>query len=121
YVSTTCGKYWSLRRTLTGANLATAPRTSSSFTPSSLSDWRLEGVSLGSVSNKPNIRIKFKFNSFADNNIYIDDINLLATPTGVTENPALDAGLDVYPNPAGDAFHIAFDLRKSEHAEVRIM
>jgi PKD repeat protein len=120
YVSTNCGKTWTLRKTLSGAALATTAQTTSSFIPTSASQWRLETVNILAYANKANLRIKFVFTSAADQNLYIDDINLTATPMGIDELAIAALNFDVYPNPASDNYHISFEMPQSDHAEIRI-
>jgi PKD repeat protein len=121
YVSTTCGKYWNLRRTLSGAQLSVNPVVSGSFTPTSQSQWGLFTLSnISTINNHSDARIKFEFTSGGDNNIYIDDINLTANPTGIEEDKIAALNFDVYPNPSNDRFSIVFEMPQFDKAELKI-
>jgi hypothetical protein len=121
YVSTNCGKTWNLRKSYSGSSMATTGVVASSFTPTSLSQWRLETINMNPYLNRTNIRIKFEFTSGTDNNLYIDDINLIGTPTGITEpTTASELNFEVYPNPASDLFNVAFELKAPGKTAVKV-
>jgi PKD repeat protein len=117
YVSTNCGQSWSLRQTISGASLSTAGVVSTSFVPTA-SQWVTKTVNLATVATSPSVLIKFRFTSDAGNNIYIDDINILAN-VGIDELENT-LGFNVYPNPSEDNTVIAFSLTESHHADIRI-
>ncbi len=119
-ISIDCGKTWTIRKTLAGSGLATTTNVLN-FVPSSTSQWALETVSLLSAFwGKPDVRFKFEFTSDGDNNLYIDDINITATPTGIEEPGASPLSFEIFPNPSNDVFNVSFDLLKSEKTEVKI-
>lgn len=121
YSSVNCGKSWTLRRSLSASQLATVANVSGSYTPASTADWALVTVSpLSTLNNKSNVRFKFEFLSAGDNNLYIDDVNLAATPVGIEEAAVAALSFDVYPNPSTDFFNIAFDMPSSDKGEVKI-
>jgi PKD repeat protein len=115
-----CGQGWAVRYNKTGASLETAPLTSSPFIPGAL-QWRTETVSLasGSISGKPSVRLKFEYTNDMGNNIYIDNINITGNITSVAENPEL-SDMEIYPNPADDKVHIAFNLEKNQIVRISI-
>ncbi|MCX6291038.1 MAG: zinc-dependent metalloprotease [Bacteroidetes bacterium] len=123
FTSTSCGRFWTQRKSLSGAQLATTSNVNSAFTPTSAAQWALISVPISGTSNKPDVRVKFQFTSGGDNNLYIDDINLSATSTGVgmMETAASELNFDVFPNPAGSAFSIAFEIPGNARTEVKIM
>ncbi len=119
-ISIDCGKTWTIRKTLAGAGLATTTNVLN-FVPSSTSQWALETVSLLSAFwGKPDVRFKFEFTSDGDNNLYIDDINITATSTGIEEPGVSPLSFEIFPNPSNDVFNVSFDLLKSEKTEVKI-
>jgi len=61
-----------------GTTLATAPATTSAFTPSGCSQWRTETVNLSGFEGEV-IRIKFINISGYGNNLYLDNISVQAT------------------------------------------
>ncbi len=120
-ISLDCGKSWTIRKTLSGSTLSTVATTIANFTPSSTSQWSLITVpSLSVFNGKPNTRFKFEFTSDGDNNLYIDDINITASPTGIEEPGISPLSFEIFPNPSSAIFNISFDLLKSEKTEVKI-
>jgi PKD repeat protein len=118
YVSTNCGVSWLLRWSKSGQTLATTSQHFNSFTPMS-SEWRQENVSIVPFSNKANVRFKFENVSAAGNNIYVDDININGTISGIEENYFAD-GLDVYPNPSSGKIYVEFSLHVSSHVTITL-
>jgi PKD repeat protein len=115
YVSTTCGETWSLRKVLSGAALSTAGVQSTSFTPTA-SQWVTQSVNLSSYAGQPNLYFMFRFTSDGGNNVYIDDINILAN-VGV-EDMESALNMNVFPNPADGTAFISFDM--VERADVTV-
>ncbi|HRE24268.1 MAG TPA: T9SS type A sorting domain-containing protein, partial [Bacteroidia bacterium] len=110
-VSTDCGATWSSVYNKAGAALSTTAAQTTSFTPSSASQWRAETVSLANYVGQPSVLFSFKATSGYGNNLYVDDINL----TGVTSVHQIEGvtSLLVYPNPATDVLNITATLEKS--------
>jgi len=63
-----------------GAALATAPATSSSFTPGSSSQWRKEAVDLSAFIGQSKVQLAFVGINDWGNNLYLDNISLLTSP-----------------------------------------
>lgn len=117
-VSTNCGQSWTLRKNLSGASLSTAGVVSSSFVPSA-SQWVTQSVNLSGYATQPDLFYKFVFTSNAGNNIYIDDINISATPDGVDELEN-NINFNVYPNPSENTAFVSFDLISKENVTVKL-
>ncbi len=121
YVSSDCGKIWSLRFAKTGTALSTGGLVSSNFVPAGTPDWRDETVSLAStsISTKPNVMIKFEYTYDNGNNIYIDDININGV-VGIHDQDAYDLNLNVYPNPGSDHTIVNFHLDNAQEILVSL-
>lgn len=119
YVSATCGKTWTIRKALTGTALATVAAQTSNFVPSA-TQWVNQTVTLGSYANQTDLFVKFAFTSGGGNNLYIDDINISATPLGVDEL-ANNINFNVYPNPAEEVTNINFNLINKEKVSVKLV
>ena len=120
YASRDCGDTWSLRRTLSGDALVTAPITTGSFTPNGPGQWGYNETSpIGSLFIVSNLRFKFLFESDGGNNLWIDDINITGSTTAVSEL-AGDASntLTVVPNPAHDRSVITAHLKDAGPVKV---
>ncbi len=121
YVSSDCGKTWFLRKNLVGSQLSTSPDAAGAFVPTSQSQWALISItSMPQINGQASARIKFEFTSDGNNNLYIDDINITADPTGIRETSSSPVNLSVYPNPAGDVFSVSFEMPSAGNVEVNI-
>ncbi|MCB9194900.1 MAG: T9SS type A sorting domain-containing protein [Flavobacteriales bacterium] len=108
-VSNDCGETWSVRKNISSSILATAPNTTSSFTPS-VSQWTDVNVTnITSTYWTSDFRFKISFYSGGGNNVYIDDINLSDASLGVYEVEQFGS-VSLYPNPANDQVNVNLDL-----------
>ena len=119
YVSTNCGKNWSIRKALTAATMAggNAPLTSI-FVPVA-GQWNTQNFVFTPAQTASNdVFVKFQFTSNGGNNIYIDDINI----TGATGIDEIENTLNynVYPNPAEENSVIEFSLLNKEKVSIKI-
>lgn len=125
-LSSDCGMTWTAKKTLVGNSLALSTDTSSKSWSPIASDWKtihLTSITSGFWTN--NTRVKFEFVGNGGNNIYLDDINLY--PSGPKTEIQLDllpaksiAQLAVFPNPAENELHIAFENQKEQVITVSI-
>jgi PKD repeat protein len=121
YISTDCGKSWTMRYFKKGTNLFTDTLTTTSYFPKYDSDWREETVNLTAPNiGSSNLRFKFQVTSGSGNNLYIDDINL-SLPSGIEENASTSLNLNIVPNPMNQTAEISFNLNKSENVRVEIL
>ena len=108
FVSTDCGSTFSLVYSKTDTALATTGIHTSAFVPLA-SEWRAESVDISPFMGQPHLQVRFYFRSgdsqHAGNHIYVDDINIIGTPTAVN-NIHSDDRVNVYPNPVKDNFTI---------------
>lgn len=111
-ISRDCGVSWQQRFVVTGTALHSAPATTTNFTPTA-SQWVTRTVSLTSsiFSNKPNIRVKIIYNNENGNSLYLDDINITAATTGISEAIAEELAFRAWPNPAQEAMNVRFELQ----------
>jgi hypothetical protein len=113
YSSSDCGATWTLRKSITGTQLANAGFWGTSFIPGSPSLWTTTTVNLSSLQI-PNIRFKFEYTSSDfSNNIYLDDINV----EGVLSTGEITSDyfvLSVYPNPVSSG---TITLRYFNHGD----
>lgn len=113
YFSNNCGQTWYPRLSRIGSALATnGGALVSSFTPNA-TQWRLETIALSTLfTTKPNFRVKFLVTSGNGNSVFIEDINLVSTTTGISEIPVSD-NLEIFPNPVTDQSILMLDLNKA--------
>ena len=121
WISSDCGKSWTRRYTKTGASLATTTSLiSGTYVPSS-TDWRTETFSVAPLAGQARGMVKFTVIDSSGNNIYIDDINIVSVPVGISE-PAIDEYFtQVFPNPgAGDA-QLTYGLFRNEEVTIQLL
>lgn len=120
YVSTNCGQTWTLRYSKSGSNMSTGGIVPFPFTPT-VSQWRSETVSLYPFQNMPDVRFKFQNTNRGGNNLFVDDINIHAIPTGIADHEmADDAEFTIFPNPASGQFDLEFFNEKVQKITFRI-
>lgn len=106
WISKDCGKVWNLRNEISGEELFTGGVVSGSevYVPAP-SDWVEANVPLYlDIYLTEEFQVRFEFKSGGANALYIDDINLQASPvTGVHNLESESAGIDVFPNPTTGA------------------
>lgn len=119
-VSTNCGATWVSMWTKAGAVLATAPATTSAFTPSA-TQWRAECIDLASYSGNNQVFVMFRGINGYGNNIYVDDINIsnVVCSVGILET-ATSNTIDVLPNPFDQFATINLNLVNTQEVAIEI-
>ena len=112
-VSTDCGNTYTPTGYLkAGAALATAPNSTTSWTPTQASQWRKDTLNLSAWVGQ-DISLKFVNISASGNNLYLDNINI-AEFSGINE-PSLNAAVNIYPNPSDNGiFNIVVNGIKNQ-------
>lgn len=119
-ISTDCGRTWQQRYMRSGGNLKTVNPQTSAFTPTNASQWRMETANLSSFASSSNVLIKFDFKGDGGNNVYVDDINVVSSFTGLDEQSSDNMQLNVYPNPAEDGSVVTFTLNEKQKVSVGV-
>jgi hypothetical protein len=114
-VSSNCGQTFDIAYSKIRADLATGFPTSGPFSPEEADEWRKDSVDLTAFVNS-NAVIQFENHSGSGNNIFIDNINLYLSNTGIEE---LDSEVRIYPNPAED--FIKVDLGTSDQFTYEVL
>ncbi|MCW5900101.1 MAG: T9SS type A sorting domain-containing protein [Flavobacteriales bacterium] len=124
YVSNNCGATWSMRQQLRGTqtlNTVGAPMTAS-FVPNGQGQWGYSEVNnIAPIYHVNNFRLRFEFESYGGNNIYLDDININGQPVGVEEIALGGGGLLVVPNPAAGQAQAVIHLDKAGRTELDLI
>lgn len=108
-LSRNCGSTYSVLYNKTGADIATAPITNSSFVPNN-SQWLHLDLSLSSFATSTNTLIRFLAeNSGPGNNIYIDNI-VVSVATGIENLILNNLNLTIAPNPTYGSAKANFNL-----------
>lgn len=119
YISTNCGLSWVLRKSISGASLSTAGVQSTAFTPT-VNQWVQQSVNLTGYASQSNLYYMFRFTSGGGNHIYLDDININGTPTGIEDEVSNTIDFNVYPNPAEKNTIIYFSTINKQKVELEI-
>ncbi len=117
-VSTDCGATFTNVYRKGGSQLATAPATTSLFTPDS-SQWRTESVSLAAFAGETDLLIAFRDRCYYGQLLYVDNINL-SGPLTITQ-PTAPASATIYPNPASSGQSIMLLSQEGERAMLEIV
>ena len=100
-------------------NLPTADPTDAFFVPAGMNDWSETTVEL--INDEwfnDRFRFKFDFTSYGGNNLYLDDINIVAEfPSGVKEVSPLFI-YSVYPNPSEGSMILDIHQLSSESVQI---
>lgn len=120
YVSTNCGLSWVLRKTISGTALATANAQTSFFTPNA-SQWVEQSVVLSSFASQQSLSVMFRFTSGGGNNVYLDNINISGTATGIAEDELSNTlSFNVYPNPLEQSTVAYFNLLNKQQVQLAV-
>lgn len=90
----------------------------SSWEPSSGSEWRNDSVDLSAYAGQQVI-LRFAGINGYGNSLYIDNINVANFPVGVKENTN-NASVSIYPNPAKEMFNINFHDVSNDNVTVTV-
>lgn len=109
-LSRNCGSSYSVLFNKTGADIATAPITTSSFVPSGASQWSHLDLSMSNLATSTNTLIRFLAeNDGPGNNIYIDNI-VISVATGIENLILNNLHLSIAPNPFSTGAKVSFNL-----------
>lgn len=114
--SVDCGNNWSVIYSKAGAALATAPSTTSAFTPTA-SQWRTDSVSLAAYAGIPELLLSWTSISNFGNDVYVDDIFVNDLSTSLSDFPDHTSS-NVFPNPATDKITVHLD--RSDAAKISL-
>lgn len=122
YVSSNCGRTWSLRYAKTGAALSTlssGQTISGTFIPTE-NQWRTETVSVSALAGQNNGMVKFVVSDSAGNSIFLEDINILNQPVGLEDITLDDYMTQVYPNPGNGDATISIGLLRQGNVTISV-
>lgn len=122
FLSTDCGQTWVSKYNKAGAGLMTNDTyITTEYTPTSLGEWRQETFLLSGVSDKSNVRLKFRFTGRGGNNVYIDRICAGdCDETGINDEIINNLNISINPNPITDNSQINFNLIESSQIQVSV-
>lgn len=117
FVSTDCGKTWSMRYNKSGTSLASVSGNQGSpFIPSGPEQWKEEDFSLANFTDAEHLLVKFQNRSDGGNNIYVDDIRI-SGPLSVADDER-SVQLNLSPNPAFDVAWLQLSMSSAQYADI---
>ncbi len=122
WVSGNCGDSWYLRKVLrANTGLLTAGVVPGTFSPSA-AQWHLaEITNIGTSLCTPDFRIRFQFVSDGGNDLYIDDINIMAGQVGIEEEGVAVGALSVRMDPTSGAAEALVSLRGADRVQIDVL
>jgi hypothetical protein len=106
-VSVNCGNTWTNVYDKYGMSLRTAPAQTAIFEPGS-SHWMHNDVNLSAFKGQSNVLIRFRATSDYGNNLYLDNIGLIADVSGTQTGNSRHL-LKITPNPAQNQIVLEYD------------
>jgi PKD repeat protein len=107
-VSSNCGQNFNTVYYKFGTGLAT---TNGKYYPidfiPTTAEWRDVEISLSSYKDYKNLMVRFNVKNRSGNDVYIDDISIGGTTSGVKEFANQNDGVSIYPNPANDKINLS--------------
>lgn len=119
-ISPDCGMSYQTLVKLFGASLLTAPANTSPFVPT-IHQWKHHNYNLQAFTGNPVTKIIFRNSSGYENNLYLDNINVFASPTDIQNYDALGQQISFFPNPATDRINIAYQAPKTTNFTIELV
>lgn len=117
-ISTDCGvSYSNAGYNKSGATLATAPSSNSSWEPTNANQWRNETVDLSPWIGQL-VKVAFVNVNGYGNNVYVDNVNITTTVVGMADG--LKGQWRVFPNPGSGKLTLEVDALAAGAANVRV-
>jgi PKD repeat protein len=108
-VSKDCGVNWAQVFYKTGSTMTTGATLTTPYVPSISTVWKTANINLNTYITYSNVLIKIVNVTDGGNNLYIDNINLGASTTGINETTNQISDLNIFPNPAKDRITISLN------------
>lgn len=116
-VSRNCETSWSVRLSLTGSQLETAPPQTGPFLPMG-EEWQQASINIPSQYLTEGFRFRFGFTSAGGNRLCIDDINIDINAS--VDEVGVFSALNVFPNPTADLLTIELPVSTPTEARLTI-
>ncbi|MCD6019717.1 MAG: domain containing protein [Bacteroidetes bacterium] len=119
-VSKDCGVTWTQVFYRTGTALTTGSTQATPYIPNPGTVWKIANIGLLAYATYSNVLIKIVNVTDGGNNLYIDNINIGALMTGITESNQPSNDFVIYPNPAKSLFSVEYILEKKTDVSMQI-
>lgn len=115
-----CSNFWLTKLIVDSTDLETSIPQMTSFSPTSLSQWKQAVISIPSSYFVDDFRFRFVFNGRGGNNIFIDDINIDVS-AGVEEYSFAKNLMKVFPNPSSGKINIVLPPNAGQVTELKLL
>jgi PKD repeat protein len=123
-ISRDCGKTWVLRKMHRGLNdLPTVAPQNSAFVPAGQQDWAFNAVSVNNTDFLiEDFRVKFEFEGRGGNNMYLDNINVVAFGQEGTSvyDIARGESFRLFPNPMDESTTLEYTLNGNQNVRISL-
>lgn len=124
YISTDCGTTYNTTALYnkSGSSLQTTTASSTEYYPSNANQWRAETIDVSSYAGQF-IVLKFESTNDYGNNLFVDDINIIASGTAITSIDKTfneEQQLFLYPNPAKGILNVKWQHPQDETINYRL-
>ncbi|MHB8261342.1 MAG: zinc-dependent metalloprotease [Bacteroidia bacterium] len=134
YYSINCGSTWTKVYQKGGTVLASVPcvatnttapcntytTTGGCFAPTTSAAWRNDLINLGVLAGQPSVMFAFENVTDYGNNLYIDNINIMASNTIGIKEINLNDNVSVYPNPSDGTVFVNVTVNNIGKVNIRI-
>ncbi|MFN0201962.1 MAG: T9SS type A sorting domain-containing protein [Bacteroidia bacterium] len=120
-ISADCGTSYQTLAKYYNNSLATVSNTTSQFVPTIKNHWKNYTHSLVPYLGNPALKIKFRNTSTAQNNLYLDNINITMNFTGVELPNQLQNQVSFFPNPANEQVQIRYEGNADSYLKVQLL
>jgi hypothetical protein len=117
--SADCGGTWNTLWSKSGADLASAPATTSQFVPADDSQWLGFAVDITSIPT--DAMIAFRATSHGGNLLFLDDVAMHTGFVGVKNVIANASNINIFPNPARDNAVLNITLSETTNLHVTVI
>lgn len=118
-LSTNCGDDFDVELLSLNAEQLASAMSNTEWVPSAPEHWKQAFVDISEYTSWPEIRIALAFTNGNGNRLYIDNLNVLTTND--PSLPEFDNKVRLYPNPAQNEFHLAFNFPEKQEVNVKVI
>lgn len=103
-----------------GAILASAGQSNTNWKPTAAGNWRKDVIDLTPYLSFGSVLLRFVNVNAYGNNLYIDNVNVMDAPVGVT-TLAQTGNISIYPNPGNGMFSYAISNLKAAPCKLEVI
>lgn len=121
WVSADCGANWTEVFNKAGNDLKTANSVVGAWFYPRANDWVADTINISAFDGEGEVMVAFLGTSDAGNSLYLDDVALGQSLTGVVDAGILSGNVSVFPNPSEGPVNIQVDLEEAVTATIHVV